>query len=227
MPFTFPSEIDNLRAYTPPPDPYGPERRAAVLVGLVVDPETRDLAVWLTLRASTLRKHAGEVSLPGGRVDGTDLDLIATALREAQEEIGLDPDRVECVTCLAPFLSRFLLLVTPVVGIVPEDFVPSANPDEVAACFKVPLRAFLSKENYTFQDVTLPKVGVIRRHAFDWQDAQGRSYMIFGLTADILINAATTAYQQQPEFAAAAPDQPTYLSMIQRLDARGHFAPKM
>ncbi|KAJ3181411.1 hypothetical protein HDU87_001017 [Geranomyces variabilis] len=169
-------EIQRLRAYTPPNDVYGAEKRAAVLVGLVVDPETRRLEVWLTLRSSKLRKHGGEVALPGGRQEGSDADLVATALRESEEEIGLDRDAVESVTCLKPFLSRFLLLVTPVVGIVPGDFVPSANPDEVAACFKVPLEEFLSNENHSSTDEMIPRAGLWRRHEFHWRDSDGETY---------------------------------------------------
>ncbi|KAJ3163490.1 hypothetical protein HDU86_000069 [Geranomyces michiganensis] len=169
-------EIERLRSYTPPDDVYGAEKRAAVLVGLVVDPETRAIDTWLTLRSKKLRKHGGEVALPGGRFEGSDADLVATALRESEEEIGLDRNAVESVTCLKPFLSRFLLLVTPVVGIVPHDFVPTANPAEVAACFKVPLTEFLSNKNHSYSDEMIPQAGLWRRHEFHWRDPHGEVY---------------------------------------------------
>ncbi|KAI8591928.1 NUDIX hydrolase domain-like protein [Geranomyces variabilis] len=220
-------EIQRLRAYTPPDDVYGTEKRAAVLVGLVVDPETRRLEVWLTLRSSELRKHGGEVALPGGRQEGSDADLVATALRESEEEIGLDRDAVESVTCLKPFLSRFLLLVTPVVGIVPSDFVPAANPDEVAACFKIPLEEFLSNENHSSTDEMIPRAGLWRRHEFHWRNGDGETYKIFGLTADILIHCATLAYQRHPDFRITAQGQPSLDELIQRLDFLGYFRPKL
>ncbi|KAI8815654.1 kinase-like domain-containing protein [Fimicolochytrium jonesii] len=215
--------INNLRAYTPHADVYGRDRRAAVLVGLVYDsntisitdvlsakddvvPRDSQLDVWLTLRSSKMRSHAGEVALPGGRYETDDETLISTALREAEEEIGLQQESVESVTCLPPFPSKNLLLVTPVIGIVPRGFIPTPNPAEVSACFTAPLKMFLSDRNHKFTDVVRFD-GVYRLHVFELT-VGSVTFRISGLTADILISVAEIAYQQAPEFEALAPGQP-------------------
>ncbi|KAJ3004802.1 hypothetical protein HKX48_001038 [Thoreauomyces humboldtii] len=223
---TLPVEIENLLAYTPPPDPYGKSKRAAVLVGLVIDPDTQRLDVWLTLRSSKLRKHAGEVSLPGGRYEVSDLDLITTALRETEEEIGLDRNHVDCVGCLPPFPSRFLLMVTPVVGIIPSWFLPTdISLDEVAACFKVPLEQFLREENHSSSDGPFLD-HPYRIHFFDWTTGD-QTYRIWGLTAEILIRAATIAYGREPDFGVMADRQPSTARLLETLAEQGHFEPKL
>ncbi|KND00805.1 uncharacterized protein SPPG_03913 [Spizellomyces punctatus DAOM BR117] len=221
-----PPPIENLRRYTPPPDNFGRERRAAVLVPLIIEPSSDEIQVLLTLRSKNLRKHGGEVALPGGRHETDDVDLLATALREAEEEIGLSQDSVQCVTVLPPFLSRFHLLVTPVVGMVPSDFVPRPNPEEVAACFKVPLRRFLKDQAHRYLDVPW-EGGIWRKHAFWWTDSVGDEYKIFGLTADIMIQVAVLAYDAKPEFQVDAPGQAEAEEIIKALDAKGKFGPPM
>jgi coenzyme A diphosphatase NUDT7 len=98
----------------------------------------------------------GEVSLPGGKVEEGDADATATALREAKEEIGLDPALVSIVTVLEPFLSKNGLHVTPVIGILSDKalFKPVLNESEVADIFDAPLEMFL-KVLLLFIDVTL------------------------------------------------------------------------
>ncbi|TPX72370.1 hypothetical protein SpCBS45565_g00451 [Spizellomyces sp. 'palustris'] len=249
-----PPPIKNLRRYTPPLDNFGRERRAAVLVPLIIEPSSGEIQVLLTLRSANLRKHGGEVALPGGRHETDDVDLLATALREAEEEIGLPQDSVQCVTVLPPFLSRFHLLVTPVVGMVPSDFVPRPNPEEVAACFKVPLRRFLRDQAHRYLDVPWEACsslcgagGIWRKHAFWWTDPTGDEYKMcvasprllvechssdmdfqrFGLTADIMIQVAVLAYDAKPEFQVDAPGQPDAEEIIKALDAKGKFGPPM
>ncbi|KAI9103327.1 NUDIX hydrolase domain-like protein [Phlyctochytrium arcticum] len=222
-----PKLLDNLRCYTPPPDSFGMERRAAVLVPLREIRPTAELEVLLTVRSSTLRKHGGEVALPGGRhEDGDDMNLLATALREAEEEVGLPQTLVKGVTVLPPFLSRFQLLVTPVVGIIPRDFEPVPNPEEVAECFNVPLHIFLHSQSdrtkHEYIDIRW-RNGVWRRHAFWWRDAHGKEFKIWGLTADILIQVAQIAYGRKAEFEVSAPDQPHIEYLIEALDAAGTF----
>ena len=88
---------------------------AAVLVPLFAD-EGGDIHVVLTQRSSRLTTHSGEVCFPGGKRDPGDTDDAATALREAEEELGIPPSAVAVVGCLPPFLSKHLLSVTPVGG---------------------------------------------------------------------------------------------------------------
>ena len=93
----------------------------------------------LTLRASGLSTHGGEVAFPGGRRDPEDPDLVFTALREAEEEIGLPPGLVEVIGPLSPLISLHGIRVTPYVGLVPDYVEYLANDAEIAAVFSVPL----------------------------------------------------------------------------------------
>eukprot|EP00126_Sphaerothecum_destruens_P010237 Sdes_comp20698_c0_seq1m16298 len=89
----------------------------------------------------------GEVCLPGGKEDDIDGgDPVRTALREAEEEIGLLPQQVKVIQVLGKFLSKHQLEVTPVVGLIPNDFIPNLNRNEVESCFSVPLHWFLCRE---------------------------------------------------------------------------------
>lgn len=159
-------------------EPYrAPRDRAAVLLPIVTSEQPELL---LTLRASTLEAHAGEVAWPGGRQDPEDSSLMVTALRETHEEIGVAPDRVEVVGELRPFISKFGLLVTPFVGLLedPVDLLP--NPDELAAVFSVPIE-YLLGDPRTQTDV-IERHG--ERHEVPVYHYDG--YRIWGLTAMIL-----------------------------------------
>ncbi|MCA1588425.1 MAG: CoA pyrophosphatase [Chloroflexi bacterium] len=127
-------------------DSFPPARDAATLIAIYPDPTGR-LVIPLTVRREELRAHAGEVSLPGGAVEATDTDLDAAALREAWEEIGLEPGLVRVVGRLEPVwipVSNFELV--PVVGTLPTR--PSLVPQdtEVAAIVELPLEALYDDE---------------------------------------------------------------------------------
>jgi len=118
---------------------------AAVLVPFLLGPVS---GVLLTKRNAHLSMHAGQVSFPGGRIDATDRNPEAAALREAREEIGLDPARVEVLGRLGDYVTGTGFCITPVVGLLPVgvgldrlDLVPS--PDEVEAVFVLPLAVLL------------------------------------------------------------------------------------
>lgn len=129
-----------------PPDPPPPEHApAAVLVGLIERPE--GLSLLLTLRTLHLRKHAGQIALPGGRSEPGELPW-ETALREAQEEVGLDPALVELAGLSEPFWAMTGYLVTPVVGFVSPDLRLSPNPDEVDEAFEVPFDFLMDAANH-------------------------------------------------------------------------------
>ncbi|KAK7492219.1 hypothetical protein BaRGS_00016516 [Batillaria attramentaria] len=129
-----------------PDGQYPHTRRCAILVPLFVSRQDGQLHVLLTQRASTLRSHASNVAFPGGAQDASDRDDTHTALREAHEEIGLDPGDVTVIAHLPPMFVRFSNSVYPVVGFIPSDFQPKPNPDEVALVFSAPLRRFLEKD---------------------------------------------------------------------------------
>ncbi|CAM6039949.1 unnamed protein product [Sphagnum compactum] len=180
-------------------------RRASVLVCLF-EGAAGELRVILTRRAGQLSSHSGEVALPGGKRDEEDEDDIATALREAKEEIGLEPSQVRVVAVFEPFLSKHLLIVTPVVGLLPDKskFEPIANPSEVESVFDVPLEMFLKDEAHRYEDLSWRNV-VFRVHFFDFESPAGVKYSIWGLTASVLIRAASIILQCEPAFIEACP----------------------
>jgi len=137
-------------------------RDAAVLVPVVArDPEA---TVILTERMPHLSAHAGQIAFPGGKIDADDVGPAAAALREAEEEIGLDRSRIEIVGYLDPYLSRTGYRIVPVVGRIEPGYSLKINRGEVANVFEVPLaflldpanhrrasRAFLGRERYFYE----------------------------------------------------------------------------
>lgn len=179
-------------------------KRAAVLICLF-EGDDGELRVILTKRSSRLSTHSGEVSLPGGKAEEGDKDDGDTATREANEEIGLDPSLVNVVTVLEPFLSKHLLRVIPVIGILTDKkaFKPIPNPAEVEAVFDAPLEMFIKDENRRDEEREwLGNKYII--HFFDYE-AGNKKYLIWGLTAGILIRAASVVYERPPAFLEQSP----------------------
>jgi len=116
---------------------------AAVLVGLVTGPAP---GVLLTKRTAHLRTHSGQVSFPGGRIDPDDSGPEAAALREAQEEVGLDPDRIEILGRMRDFVTSTGYRITPVLALLQPGFAVDPSPHEVAAVFQLPLAVLLDPE---------------------------------------------------------------------------------
>lgn len=114
---------------------------ASVLIPLFI--KDGQIRILLTLRSKHLRSHAGLVAFPGGHEDETDQSVVETALREAEEEIGLPAKDVDVLTVLPPSFVRPNKLVTLVVGMIPGNFVPTLNEAEVAKVFSLPLQRFL------------------------------------------------------------------------------------
>jgi 8-oxo-dGTP pyrophosphatase MutT (NUDIX family) len=149
---------------------------------------------------------AGEVSLPGGKAEEHDKDDGITATREAEEEIGLDPSLVDVVAFLEPFLSQHLLRVIPVVGILwdRKAFNPTPNPAEVEAVLDAPFEMFLKDENRRSEEFDwMGEKHLV--HFFDYKTGDS-DYVIWGLTARILIRAATVVYQRPPAFIEQKPN---------------------
>ena len=152
---------------------------AAVLVPIV---DRSRPGVILTLRPETMRKHPGQVSFPGGRIDDLDSGPVAAALREAEEEIGLSPALVDIVGIADRYRTITGFEVTPIVGIIPPDLDLTPHPGEVAAVFEVPLDHLLDPEHQRVRSV-------------EWRGRQ-RSYYeinwegrrIWGATAAMIVN---------------------------------------
>lgn len=166
------------------PLPRQPWRRAAVLVALLADGD--DINVVFTLRTAHLHAHAGQVSFPGGGAEAHDADAIATALRESQEEIGLDPARVQVLGTLDSYVTVSGYEVTPVVGLidVAQGGAPVWQPDdfEVAEIFNVPLGHILTPG--VLRPEAISREGIIRHtYVCSWND-----YNIWGATAGMLRN---------------------------------------
>ncbi|WP_218044711.1 CoA pyrophosphatase [Aestuariispira insulae] len=153
---------------------------AAVLVPII---EREDgLTVLLTKRTDHLNDHAGQVSFPGGRVEPDDDSLIETALRETEEEIGLDRRHIETIGQLDRYITRTGFDVTPVVGLVRPPFSLSPDSFEVAEIFEVPLSFFMARENH-------------EKRSREWQGKTRYFYVmpyleyyIWGATAGMLVN---------------------------------------
>jgi len=156
---------------------------AAVLVPLVV--RDSGLTVLLTQRTAHLNDHAGQVSFPGGRRDDTDPDLIFTALREAQEEVGLEPSSVEVLGTLPEYFTGTGFRVTPVVARITPPLNIKLDDFEVAEVFEVPFDYLMNRSNWR-QD-SLERRGQIRQFwATDWN-----GFYIWGATAGMLVNLMT------------------------------------
>jgi 8-oxo-dGTP pyrophosphatase MutT (NUDIX family) len=157
---------------------------ASVLIPVVVHERP---TILLTQRTTHLSSHSGQIAFPGGKQDAADADLVATALREAQEEVGLDPARVQVIGRLPEYRTGSGFIITPVVSLVRPGFELVPNPFEVEEAFEVPLDFLMDPANH-------------RRHAFmaggmqrEWLSmpyrGEGASErFIWGATAGILRN---------------------------------------
>jgi 8-oxo-dGTP pyrophosphatase MutT (NUDIX family) len=179
-----------LSAFTWPPEPsasgatYRPagpaeEIPAAVLVPLFLAGEEADPHLVLTRRRADLKRHAGEISFPGGRRDAEDPDLAATALREAEEEIGLPAADVQLLGRL-PATSTFATnyVIHPFVGLIPQGVAWRLSPREVDAVLELPLRALREGRTRT----KLERRGI----AFETDAYVVDEHLIWGATARIL-----------------------------------------
>lgn len=153
---------------------------AAVLIAIMGAPAAP--SVLFTRRTETLRRHAGEVSFPGGRVDRTDACDLAAALREAEEEVGLPPAAVTPLGFLDPYETISAFRVLPVVARVEPGTPLDPEPGEVAEAFQVPLAFLLDPANC--ERVAVEYRGRMR-HYFEFRHGGHR---IWGATAAILVN---------------------------------------
>lgn len=154
-----------------------PIRPAAVLIGIVMHAEP---TVLLTQRAAHLNDHAGQISFPGGKIDAGDASPLETALREADEEIGLDRAFIDPIGYLDVYATGFGFRILPTVARVRPGFALRVNPDEVDEAFEIPLAFLMNPVNH-------------QRHSKEWRGIM-RSYYampfadryVWGATAGIL-----------------------------------------
>lgn len=153
-------------------------RDAAVLIPIVDHGE--EASVILTKRAETLSDHKGQVAFPGGRIDPKDASPEATALREAQEEIGLDPGHVEILGRMPDYISGSGYRIAPVLSIVRPGFHLTINPHEVDTAFEVPLRFLMDPINHSRQSREF------NQQLWTYYDMPYGEQRIWGVTAGII-----------------------------------------
>lgn len=173
-----PSSDYDLNPDAAPPDT--PLRPAGVLAAFRAD----DGRLVLTKRASGLRHHPGQIALPGGKVDPGDTDAIAAGLREAREEIGLDPAQVRVLGCLPPHRTVTGFSVTPVLAVIDGPFAPVPEAGEVQEAFDLPFAHIADPARYRVER---------RRWRGGWRSyhaAPFGPYYLWGATARILLGLA-------------------------------------
>jgi 8-oxo-dGTP pyrophosphatase MutT (NUDIX family) len=157
-----------------------------VLVPLVRHPE--GVTVLLTRRTAHLHDHAGQISFPGGRTDPEDADAIATALREAHEEIGLRPEEIEVIGRLPVYTTVTAYAVTPIVGLLDPPRALALDAFEVAEAFEVPLAFLMDPAHHRRHVVEVQQI-TRRFLSMPWRrDEASAEYFIWGATAAMLRN---------------------------------------
>lgn len=155
-----------------------PRHDAAVLIAVTDRPQP---GVILTVRREHLRAHAGQIAFPGGRLDANE-DHVTAALREAQEEIALDPAEVRVIGSADPYRTITGYRVVPILGAIPPDLALAPHEEEVADLFEAPLSFLLDPANH--RQMSAEFQGETRHYwQIDWQDRR-----IWGATAAMIVN---------------------------------------
>jgi len=154
-------------------------RKAAVLIAIV---DCEDPELIYTLRSNKVGSHGGEVSFPGGMHEKDDVSLQATALRESEEETGLNREQVQIIGTTDTVVSRYNVSVTPYVGIVPPDIKLNNDSDEIEACFRVPINFLLEDKRH--RNDHIKKNG----ESFFMPAYKFESFIIWGLTAMMTVD---------------------------------------
>lgn len=159
--------------------PEGRKLKPAAVLMPIIETDT-GARVILTMRSARLKHHPGQIAFPGGRIDDTDADAAAAALRESHEEIGLDPGNVEILGRLSAHETVTGYTVTPFVGRIRAPFTPLPEAGEVAEVFTVPLSFLMTPGHYRVER---------RRWRGTWRayyTAPYGPYYIWGATARML-----------------------------------------
>ena len=194
--------LENLKGQLQKPQPLflGEETafRSAVLIPLVE--KDGEWHVLFEVRALTMRKQPGDISFPGGKIDETDASPLAAALRETHEELGIDPQSIQLMGHLSPFVTSPSFVVYPFIGIIKETEINHYNRDEVEELFMVPLNWLMTHEPYVhyvsvepkpLADFPYDKIANGQNYQWrtnmmeEWFYEYGK-YTIWGLTARLL-----------------------------------------
>ena len=162
-------------------------RPAAVLIGII--PRKSGATALLTVRPTTMASHPGQVAFPGGKVDPIDVDEVAAALREAEEEVGVIPEDVDVIGKAAPYVTGTRFRITPVLGVLPADFVAVPDPTEVADVFETPLDFLMNTANHTMGHATY------KGKKREYYEMPHNGYRIWGVTAGIIRRLYQTLYE--------------------------------
>ena len=161
-------------------------RKAAVLI-VVTESDNPELIY--TLRSNKVGSHGGEVSFPGGMFEDEDITLENTALRESEEETGLDKSKVKIIGPIDTVVSRFNISVTPYIGVVPDNIVLNDSSEEIEACFRVPISFLLEDKRHRNDEIDRNgEKFFMPAYAYD-------SYIIWGLTAMMTVDFLNVALE--------------------------------
>jgi 8-oxo-dGTP pyrophosphatase MutT (NUDIX family) len=174
-----------LRSRTPELIAGNGHKPAAVLIPIQERPDGDYLV--LTQRGDQLPTHKGQIAFPGGRVDVGDKDIFHTALRESEEEIGINPEQVQILGRLDEFTAGYGLVVTPVVGVIPAHYQFRIDPRETTAVASVSISSLMARSNFTL-DHKLSPGGHPSYHFYV------NGWDVWGVTARILVQFLQLAY---------------------------------
>ncbi len=178
-------------------------RPAAVLIPLFLNHSSGDEAdgwqVLLTRRTNSVAEHQGQVAFPGGRADPTDTTPEMTALREAREEIGLDPTQVRILGRMQTLHTISNYIVTPIVGVIPWPFIFQLEETEVSRVFSIPLNWLVDPNNHERRNRTIPEAlakilqkdnfPVIYFHPY-------KDELLWGVSAEIMVRLIDILYKK-------------------------------
>ncbi|XP_005090554.1 uncharacterized Nudix hydrolase NudL [Aplysia californica] len=183
----------DVRRCDPYPETSKDFKRAAVLLPLRVHNGKVDIL--LTKRSLGLRSHPGSVSFPGGKRDESDSSDVETALREAEEEIGLPQEKVQVIGVLTRGITLPSTVVYPVVGLIPHDFEPAPNPTEVEFAFFMPLKDFIEADKISYSIMDIYGKPFISRSVH--YEGNGRAANVWGFTANFCTLIAKIVFQEK------------------------------